>query len=132
MKGIKDMIDLPENIYDLIDEANSAFDKNSNKVEDSWNFITKKQPANFSWITFDVTNVSIATDFSTGMIYKDNSEFRDELHKYIDAFFCDEVVDHYRAGRLTEISIMLGAQKHNGENLNDELGLNDTPNNEQK
>ncbi|MFZ2125269.1 MAG: hypothetical protein WA087_03690 [Candidatus Saccharimonadales bacterium] len=113
------MIDLPEDIYDLIEDANLRFDEVSNKVEKSWEYIQNKQPNNFSWITFDVSNTGVATDMSTGMIYKDNSDFKNELHKYIDAFFSDEIINHYRSSRLKEINIILGAQTHNGENLND-------------
>lgn len=120
------MIDLPNDIHDLIEAANDEFEKQCNTVEDAYNHIAHKQPEYFSWITFDVCYVAIATDFSTGLNYENNDDFRNELHKYIDAYFSDEILTHFRNGLLTDITVHIGPQKAQ-ENINEEMGLDPFP-----
>lgn len=133
MKGTKDMIDLPENIYDLLEEANEKFagllDRNS---QIDWDLIEKSQPSNFSWVTVDVSRGHIATDTSTGIAYQDNSEFKDELLKLLDSYFSDEIISLYREGSLTELKLIIGSVTADGRDLNEDLGEDYKPNYKQK
>lgn len=123
------MIDLPENVHDLLEDGTERFGKTSKPMDKLWwKFATKFQPTNFSWITLDVSTNHIATDTSNAIYYENNSEFRTELLKYIEAYFSDELIRHYREGRLTEIKIVLGSRTPSGDDLNEDMGDDFEPN----
>ncbi len=112
------MIDLPENISDLFEESITNYYKVCKRVDDMIGRIENCQPDGFSWVTIDVSDNGLAMDWNTGISYDNNTEFRVEIKKFIDAFMSDELLNHYRYGRLSEISIVLGSRSPAGEDLN--------------